>query len=235
MIVLVTGDWHADAQIAGHRRTREVADAARAFVDRAVELLQEGRSVGVLVLGDMSDPVPPRCWRALQVVGKAMKRLDEFKIPSLWLTGNHDIEDDGHGSHSLLPLKPGLRYGQIADVDGIYQLGELSILCLPYVGRAQSYDPDLTVRSEAGHHVAAIAGHLMIEGIGPGSESDEFARGRDVFLPTAAIAEVFPGRPVFNGHYHKRQTFNGVEIPGSLIRLTLGEVENRPVWLEVEL
>lgn len=243
MKVIITGDWHADAQIAGRRRVDEVAAAVRAVVARAVELDEAGEAVGVVVLGDMSDPDSPRCWSALAVVAEAMRALDDNEIPSLWLTGNHDVVDDGHGSHCLQPLAPLLRSGDVVGVPGIHFLGPWrdGVLCLPYTPRDRTYDPRVVVPelaqrcAEEGVRVSAVVGHLMIEGIGPGSESDEFARGKDVFLPLEELAACFPGVPVFNGHYHRRQTYRGVEIPGSLVRLTLGEISNRPVWVEATL
>jgi hypothetical protein len=40
---------------------------------------------------------------------------------------------------------------------------------------------------------------------------------------------------LFNGHYHRRQTFRGITIPGALERLTRGEIEHEPGFLIVDV
>jgi hypothetical protein len=80
-----------------------------------------------------------------------------------------------------------------------------------------------------------VIGHLMLEGIAPGSETTDMARGRDVFLPVAALRAAFPDCVICNGHYHTAQTYKTVHIPGSLIRLTKGEIGNVPGYLIVDV
>jgi DNA repair exonuclease SbcCD nuclease subunit len=82
-----------------------------------------------------------------------------------------------------------------------------------------------------------ILSHLNIEGIEVGSESDKFARGRDVFLDLEALREVSKKRPtiVLQGHYHKRQVLDNIYVVGSLCRLNFGEQENQPGYQIVEI
>ncbi len=84
-------------------------------------------------------------------------------------------------------------------------------------------------------HVDAVFGHLMLEGIGPGSETRDMPRGRNVFWPTEVIAECWPKALLVGGHYHVAQVFSRVNVVGSLARLTRGEVGSTPQFLEIGL
>ena len=80
-----------------------------------------------------------------------------------------------------------------------------------------------------------IAGHLNLEGITAGSETTKMPRGREVYWPLDAIRECFPDALVLGGHYHERQLYQGVQIIGSLARLTFGEEDTQPAFIEVEV
>jgi DNA repair exonuclease SbcCD nuclease subunit len=117
------------------------------------------------------------------------------------------------------------------------------VLALPFVSSVNPYDPPTVVqdvtgwRNAQGHGCPLIvAGHLSIEGATLGSETSDMARGRDVQFPRHACGTRNANVTLMcNGHYHKRQTVNGIECPGSLARLAFGEESNEPRWLEVEL
>lgn len=236
--LIVSGDWHLDAVTAGVERFADVAAAAYAAVARATELKAEGADVKFLFAGDLSDPEPPRCWRAVELATSIVMTLDANDVDSFWITGNHDVLEDGHGSSTLRPLTPITSVfdgpGFLPIFDGVW------LVCLPYVPRTHAYSPAEFVASlppalsEPGQKVVVLS-HLMIEGIEPGSETSDFARGRDIFLPIAEIVERFPEALMFNGHYHARQNFRGVWLPGSLARLTRLEAANTPAFYEVTL
>ena len=113
--------------------------------------------------------------------------------------------------------------------------GGCDVLALPFTSRAHAYDPAEAVRQNGTDAPALVLGHLNIEGIEPGSETADFPRGREVFLPVPLIRERFPNATIACGHYHRRQVFQGVHIPGSLARLTFGEEENEPGFLIAEV
>ncbi len=91
------------------------------------------------------------------------------------------------------------------------------------------------VRANAHRPVEVVLGHLMVEGIGPGSETMDMARGRDVFLPVEEIRKAWPEAVIVNGHYHEAREFNGVHFPGSLARLTRSDIAHQPGYLTVEI
>ena len=248
---IVTADWHGDAVTAGTDRYQDIEDTAREVLRHAIRSDRaESRSLFVFA-GDLTDPDPPRCWRAVRLGLQIATKAAQNGIPSIWITGNHDVLEDGFGSNSLMALESGdplIHTVSIArmvepfrvDRNGVDRTmsGERGprVLCFPYVPRALAYNPLDVIRHYADQPPPdLIVSHLMLEGISVGSETKDFARGRDLFLPIDELRKVWPNVPIVNGHYHAGQVFRSVHIPGSIARLTLGEQHNSPRFLEILL
>ncbi len=237
MKIVVFSDAHADAFTAGLDRFADVADACWAVVRAAIS----ERADLVLFLGDLTDPDTSRSHRAVALMAAIAFELRREGIEWRGISGNHDAVEDGSGSTTLSPLKAagfGCHFEPaIETVRGI------EIVFLPYPPRSRSFDPQafvhgLSLSSMRGKRFGApvVAGHLMIRGADPGSESAELARGRDVFWPIQALREqLSPGALLLGGHYHRRQVVEGVQIPGSLARLRFDEEYNAPGFLVCEL
>lgn len=239
---IVTSDWHADAMTLGVLRYREVEEFADTVTRHTIEVDSAKTPALFVFAGDLSDPDPPRCWRASALAVSVARALSERGIPSIWITGNHDVLEDGEGSHTLMPVG-GLpqslvhvvdRPGPVYPFRGDPEYDGLCVLCYPYTPRSHAYDP-ATVGLGLSRDPELIVGHLMIEGIDAGSETKDFARGRDVFLPIDEIRSRWPTSHVVNGHYHEGKNYRGVHIPGAPLRLTLGEAANQPRYLEINL
>lgn len=233
MKLLVTSDWHLDAVTAGLERFGDIDRAARAAVQKALEI-EADRFV---FLGDLCDPDTTRSHRAIAYAIAVERLMREKGLESWWLTGNHDVIEDGTGTSTLTPLKAA--GAKVFDSPAHFgqEGGGVQVIVLPFTPRSHAYSPEDYVRSCVDHGTRRmlVLGHLNIEGIGPGSETTDLPRGRDVFLPLTAIRERWPGAVVLNGHYHRGQEFNGVFVPGSLARLTFGEEDNLPGYLIVEV
>jgi DNA repair exonuclease SbcCD nuclease subunit len=105
--VIVTSDWHLDKLTLGVSRFADIVDAANEVVDYAVQSNRhESRSVFVFA-GDLCNPDTPRCWAAVRAATRMRAKLIEGCVPSVWLTGNHDVMEDGNGSHTLMALDDG--------------------------------------------------------------------------------------------------------------------------------
>lgn len=229
MKVYVSSDWHADWFTDGYERFDEI-EAATAKLISGIE----PGSVFIFA-GDLTNPYTRNVHRAVALAVAFYRELEARSIPSLWLTGNHDIIEDGRVSHTLLALEAA--GAMVADSPGVYEVGNLNVLALPYTATQQSYDPARVVEDLAAApfpHIDFVVGHLNIEGIERGSESDEMARGRDVFWPIETVERVLPKAKKVNGHYHRSQIFRGIHIPGDLVRLTHSEEKNRPCYLVFE-
>jgi hypothetical protein len=232
--VIVTSDWHLDKLTLGVSRFEDIVAAANEVVDYAIQSNRhDSRSVFVFA-GDLCNPDTPRCWRAVREATRMRARLVEGCVPSVWLTGNHDITEDGYGSHTLMALDDGHPLVHVVGRPMRLTLwGRLHLMCLPYVPASHGqYDPVKWLETEPPVDVALVVGHLMLEGIAVGSETKDMARGRDVFLPIDTIRRLYPNAKVVNGHYHEAQIYRGVYVPGALGRLTKGEVHNDPRFLE---
>lgn len=246
MKILVTSDWHTDASTAGFSRSEDISQA----IGETVEAAALEKVDLYLFLGDLCDPDSVKSHRAAALgVHTAATLWFKHTIPSRWITGNHDVIEDGSGSHTIAGIAALARAlgetehsGEVGVIATPYVESfrgrDFDILYLPFTPRSHAYNPEEWVQkcgAGSNGRKVIVAGHLNIEGIEPGSETTEMPRGRDVFLPVAAIRKRWPNALILNGHYHRRQTFNGVVIPGSLERLTFGEEHNSPGFLIVEV
>jgi DNA repair exonuclease SbcCD nuclease subunit len=233
--IFVSSDWHADACTYGVARYGDVRQAALQVVDAC----EKERGDLFLFLGDLCDP--DDCPAALQAVELAVgiaTRLAFRKIPSWWIAGNHDVIEDGTGRTTLSVLRalclPEVEVFEKPDVR-IVPGGDVPLLALPFTAASHRYDPRAAVAEnvELLGELAVVAGHLTLEGILPGEETTDMPRGRMVDFP---IAECPSGWLKLNGHYHERQVFRGVQIPGSLAKLSFGATEaTRPSYLVLEV
>ncbi len=233
MKILATSDWHGDAFTGGYDRFDDVRGAvAQSMVTADVEDVDL-----YLFCGDLADP-GPRAHRCTELLVDTAVTLKQQGVDFLAITGNHDVVEDGTGSHTLCALKP---LALVNDYPDHNIIGGVNFLSLPFTARSHAYDPVKTIEHWAtyvGKKTPAptvIVGHLNLEGISPGSETTSMPRGRDVYWPMDAIREHFPKALCIGGHYHEQQVYDGVHIVGSLQRLTFAEEENEPAFMMFEV
>jgi DNA repair exonuclease SbcCD nuclease subunit len=251
MKILVLSDLHLDWQTYGIVRK---GDLTNALYDVLGTIIQH-KVDRLLFLGDFCNPDSgSRVFGALEILLGFLFQTAFYKVQSYWLTGNHDIIQDGSNTSTLEPLKAifdsetgGKIFGssKVIDEPTFLTLGEgVHLLAFPYTPSDKSYDLDKFVAKTLCDSditgTVIIAGHLTIPGIGPGSESLDMARGRDIEFPLEAIRAARKARHdlefiLMNGHYHKAQSFEGIIIPGSLERLTFNEEKNPTGWYLLEI
>lgn len=240
MKVVISSDWHGDWTTAGVSRFNEIEAAVEHTVDEAISL-----RAGLYVFGgDLAETEGPGMLRTLELAVRSAAKLWQHHIRSIWLTGNHDVIEDGLCTSTLNPLRdvPGALLADeplieplaFRGVDGCVR----RVACLPFTPRTHNYDPRRFVEEQAAGPGAApdlVVGHLMLEGIAVGSETKDMARGRDVFWPLAEIKQHWPRAVCVAGHYHDAQVYQGVHIVGSLARLTRSEVNNKPSYIVADI
>ena len=248
MKIVISSDWHLDAVTSGIPRFDEVARA----VQQTVEAAKRERADLYLFLGDLCDPDASRAPRCVAYAIQVAAELARAGIPSRWLVGNHDVIEDGSATSTLSPLAAASHSIPMAvpmslspKTDRpvlVYErpmwesLCGIRLLALPFVPRAAAYDPWDFIDPWQEETPDLIIGHLNVPGVIPGSESDEYARGRDSWFPVEKIRQRWPKVVLLNGHYHSPSIAPGdVLIPGSLARLTHGEAHNDPGYLLVEV
>lgn len=245
MKFLFTTDWHVDASTAGIERLPELGG----YVATLEEIVsdEEEKIDLVLHLGDCWDPGSIHDSRWGRFVYDAFHRLscattaEEGERPGLIaIPGNHDVIDSAIPTSTLSPLAATrVRDVLVLEEPRLVMIRteheQAVVVGLPYVSRAfertDRYRRALdNVIAEAACWASRapviVIGHLAFEGMTPGSESEEMARGREVRFPVELVAQVAPAL-IVNGHYHQRQTIvrDGlkIEIPGAPIRFTFGE------------
>jgi DNA repair exonuclease SbcCD nuclease subunit len=237
MRIVIASDFHGDWFTDGYERLDDLEEAAHAV------LVEACKADVFMFLGDLTNPYSKNVHHAVRVAVGMASQLNTRNVVNYWLTGNHDVIEDGDRvSHTLLALK-NLHHGLTKVIDeplSIMLTHGKRLIALPFVAPSIAYDPAAFIHSchkitEEFDERVLIAGHLNIEGIEPGSETTDMARGRDIFFPLEAVEECYPKALLFNGHYHERQVFKRINIPGSLLRLTHGEETNNPGFLVVEL
>lgn len=249
MRILLFSDVHLDVVTAGVVRFNEIQAACAQVVVAAME-----RRVDlVLFLGDLCDPDSVCAHAAASVAVDMATTLAEEGIASRWLVGNHDVVEDGSGASVLSALGPlnivGSASIELRDHPGIETLvargpgtgpnvDGVRLVSFPYTARSHAYDPVKFLESyngEIDRTPTVVISHLMLEGIGPGSETADMARGRDVFLPVELVRHYFPNSIIFNGHYHAPQEFKGVNVVGSLVRCRFDEAHNETGFVVIDV
>ena len=225
MTILFTGDWHLDAVTSGVERY----DDLRRSLDWITDVVHQNDVTHLVFLGDLCDPDANRAPRCVSTAISFAERMRRDNVSTWWLTGNHDVIEDGSGTSTLSPL--GAAGFPLVSTPNVEVLDDgTSFIFLPFVPRAKAYDPEEYILS-ADVPVTGpviIAGHLSSRDIEPGSETVEMGRGRDQWIPMDAIKSRFGKRAlVVNGHYHQWQG-EGLLLPGSLERLTFGEENHEP-------
>lgn len=233
MKLVVVSDLHLDTVTDGVHRGPEVARGVDVAIAEAEAMVDDGEQVGFIFAGDLSDPLSTKSvWAVARACGFAA-RLQAKGIQQLWITGNHDVMEDGSGHHVLMSIAEGFDV-TVADQPEVVDMHGVKIMALPFASLATDYDPDEAI-AELEVTPDIIVGHLNLDGITGGSESTEYARGRNVFWPLVAIEERCPTALLLGGHYHERQVYDGVQIIGSMARLTHGEADMEPGYLVVDV
>ena len=232
MRLLCTSDWHLDRTTLGVPRFAELERAVMQTVDEAIR-----NRATYLFLGDLCDPdAGVNVFRCVELAMRAAMALKQAGLKSIWLAGNHDVIEDGSGQTTLTPMRAiEDKYIKLFERPGrTKDAGEPHIVALPFAATSHNYDPAAMAKELLGGNIDNIViGHLNIEGVVPGEETNEMPRGRDIFFPVDVVAP--KARLMMNGHYHTRQVHRGIHIPGSLARLTFGEETNHPGFLLVEV
>ncbi len=238
MKYLFTSDWHLDHTTDGHARFDEVSKA----VDHSVRVAVEERVDLYVFAGDLSDPDGFAVHRAQAKAQATATQLKKNGIPSAWVAGNHDVVEDGFGTTVLSPMAASGVCDVFEHPDVLRLPNDRILIVLPFTPRSHSYEPAAYVRQlgakmpaklrQSAHIV--VVGHLGLAGINPGSETNEMPRGREVLWPLEELAKWFPKATLVGGHYHKAQEYKGVNIVGSLARLTHGEEKHEPSMLLLE-
>lgn len=244
--IMVISDLHLDAVSVGVERY----DGMKRKLMQVVEVMAEEQPDELWCLGDISDPSN----RAVDLVCDFGEWLrDEcYAVDFTCIAGNHDVIEGRAGLSTLRPLEllSPQNFEQTFDIftrPAFQRRRNYDLVVLPFTNRAADYNATVFIEElGAGQSYKAkdrpggtgkpvfIIGHLSIEGIHPGSETEDMPRGRDMRFPLSACKKLFPDAMLMNGHYHTPQVFDGIHIPGSLERLTFSD-KHDPSFMIIEV
>lgn len=247
MKLLAFGDVHGDWTTGGRERFDETSRA----LDQVQSYAETRKIDHVVFLGDLTDPDVDAtlAHRAIARLLELAVNLHDAEIETDWIVGNHDVIDDGRGSHTLMALeRVGFRVWSTPRNRITHPDGKLvEFVFLPYAGLGRRYDPEHYIReliasSRLGMKggTLIVAGHLTnVPGALVGSETIDMPRGKDVRFPVEACEELkqaggYERMILLNGHFHQRSLDGPVLLPGSLARLTHGEEQHEPGFIVVE-
>ena len=250
-------DLHLDWSTSGIARFNE----GRSALDKAVEDTISRRANVFVFCGDLCNPDSgSSVFRCVAAAVAATLTLARHDIVSIWLTGNHDVIEDGSGESTLEPLVAVSRTWSGSDLIHVangkvafnrmlwFRNRPYQFVCLPFVATDRAYDAAEMIRSlpsggETSLNLPMIVfSHLHLRGIIPGEETQDMPRGRDIWLPDEQLKKISESRPVhvFSGHYHRRQvhtTPSGLEVNiiGAPVRFTHGEESHVPAFLRIDI
>jgi DNA repair exonuclease SbcCD nuclease subunit len=239
-LLVAVSDLHLDQSTAGVDRFEDVV----AVLEKAAAYAIEKQADAFLFLGDLADPNTVRSHRSVNALARVMSKLKQKCIQCVCLAGNHDVIEDGSGGtvlDSLVWLDAGPVYTEPTVEPLLTAYGEFicTIVALPFVPIVRAYNPEEFIRN-IGKKVriqdpVLVIGHLNLDGITLGSESTDMPRGRDIFWPLDDLRIQLPNALRVGGHYHTPQTFEGVRIIGSAVRLRFDERDNDPGFVVLEV
>lgn len=248
--IVAISDLHGDKETLGHSRRGDVREALFLAVEHALRVDADW----FVCLGDVADPDSGSgTFHAQEDVLEAALTLSVQGIASIWLTGNHDVAEDGGGASVLSPMRALERMDlagsvYVADTPRFIQIGEdLIVVCFPFTPASAPYDAKqfaketmLRIRNaEWGSDARIITlSHLHVAGVTLGDESVEMARGREVFYP---LEETKGAVLRLQGHYHQRQLYDAgdggppIHVVGSPARFTFGDEDHSPAFLDITI
>lgn len=188
-------------------------------IDRIVKYVESNQIKYVFFGGDMFDnSVISNRIRAL--IGKRIKAFSKVATVVL-ITGNHDIPSSKWSDHALIEYKT-LQLPNVYLVDEwkTLNLPDFYLTCIPWVygGNIYTWQPDLS-NDKPNLAIAhcTIAEAVFENGMSPElSNPQDFIISKDWFEPFAWAAA---------GHIHFPQKVGNIEYPGSVERLTWGELK----------
>jgi len=239
MKIVCISDIHLDCTTLGVSRFEE----AKRALDEAVAYAIKEKADLFVFCGDAMDPDSGSIvFRCIDVLVRAASCLGAQKILSIWLSGNHDILEDGTDATTLLPVA-NAAYAMVISSPVYAPLSpRLELLAFPFTSTSRAYDPVEHAKKAAdGKGPLLVLSHLHVQGVIAGEESKEMSRGREVWLPDEELAQLAKRRPmlVLQGHYHRRQrhrTMAGLDfqIIGATTRNTFGECAHSPGFLVID-
>lgn len=237
------GDIHLDTNTKGLCRTQEITDILCNIRDEFIK----GEYDMLIQLGDVFTPRNNKIPYYIHVLDRIFNSFSTRGLVRS-IVGNHDVVDMDYTFlkypvSSLLPLeRQGITISTIESED-INE--DWEVIYLPYmlnsftktvygVTAQENIDNETNyiIKNSRANNII-VCSHLNVEGATIGQEQ-EIPRGSDLYLPECCIKSD-KVKYIFNGHYHKKQQIGKIYMPGSVVRLDMGEKNNDTGYFMLEI
>ncbi len=207
-----------------------------ATFDQVVDYCEANPIDLLIILGDMYRQNHPTMVQQREFA-KRLHRLQMLRQETLIIKGNHDMVISAHAAHSIAPFQE-LEMLRVAIMDepSLFQLRELSVVCMPYLHKAhlglrnneqllQHYKEQVDrLYARVGDQKIFI-GHQTPEGAIPPQYQIDLST-TDEFIVPLDILQKFDA--AFFGHIHRIQQLNKqppIWVCGSMDRIDFAEAK----------
>lgn len=220
MKVLVTGDWHIGVTSFGvidsNNRNSRLVDFEKAL-QRSIDIAISESVDLYICAGDIFHTNKPTT-EDQRVFYRVLKRLEDSRVVSRFIIGNHDHSSKIGASHALrlfMDMIDGWSYVKIYDQTTWEDFNNLKVCFFPY----HAEQPEIVdYRTEVGR--VALVCHSHLEGAVVGCEPFEIKDDK------ATKFKDLPVDFVFAGHFHKPQILSQQPLafyPGSISPVDFNE------------
>ena len=205
-----------------------------ATFDQVVDYCESNEVDLLIVLGDIYRNNHPTMVQQREFA-KRLRRLQVLKQETLIIKGNHDMVISANAAHSIAPFQElQMLRTTILDEPSLFQLKDLSVICMPYLHKAklgfrnndqllEHYREKVDeLYARAGEHKIFI-GHQTPEGAIPPQHQIDLST-TDEFIVPLEILRKFDA--AFFGHIHRIQELSKqppIWVCGSMDRIDFAE------------
>lgn len=207
-IAVLISDVHYNVQ------NLHLADTAmRMAIDKAAKL-----KVQLIVAGDMHDTKANLRGECVNAIIKTFQYAEDNKVSCVVLIGNHDLINEKSIAHSLEFLVP---QAIVIDEPTAYN----GLFFIPYQADPEKFKQWLGLAARG----TPVICHQGVHG----SDMGEYVQDK-----SAVHKDIFEGRRVLSGHYHRAQTFKCVDTGvfsyiGTPYTITFAEANDGPKGFQV--
>lgn len=231
--VIIYGDQHMGLKTEGLDRTNDIDDSHNQVIDYVEDLVDEGKDVLVLNMGDTFHGIRPAPETIARVIS-TLNRLERMGVQTYIIAGNHDVVDQQGRTSALEPLNAiGFQYIKIVHDIYKFEYKGVNIVTLPHISKARAIEQGfkgvqdfIDIKSMRIEEILSmdkpviVIAHHNIAGAKTGTEGFMIKGAQEEFPKVLKESEKV--NYIFNGHIHKAQI---IENPNGAPIIITGDIQ----------